>query len=59
MIRSELEYLIGAKDAGTVKIEPRSGYNLVKTCGFMSGPGNNPAKTKGFRYLAGFGTELN
>jgi hypothetical protein len=53
MIRSELKYLIGAKVAGTVKMEPRSGYNMAKTPGCMSGPGNNPAKTKRFGFLAG------
>jgi len=30
MIRSELKYLIGVKGGGTVKVEPRSGYNPVK-----------------------------
>jgi len=30
MIRSKLKYLIGAKAAGTVYMEPRSGSNLVK-----------------------------
>jgi hypothetical protein len=59
MIRSELKYIIGAKVAGSVKIEPRSGYNPAKTRGFMSGPGNNPANTKRVRFLAGFETELN
>ena len=45
MIRSELKYLIGAKVGGTVNMELRSGYNPVKTRGFMSGLGNKPAKT--------------
>jgi hypothetical protein len=53
MIPSELKYLIGAKVAGTVNMEPRSGYNPAKTRGFMSGPGNNPAKTARFGFLEG------
>jgi hypothetical protein len=58
-IRSELRYLIGAKVAGTVILEPRGGYNPAKNRGFMSGPGNNPAKTMRFGFLAGSGTEPN
>ena len=57
MIRSELKYLIGAKVAGTLKIEPWSVYNPAKTRGFRSGPGNNPAKKKHFGSLARIGTE--
>ena len=53
MIRSELKYLIGAKVVGTVKMEPRSGYNPAKNRGFMSGPGNNPAKPARFGFLGG------
>jgi len=30
MIQSELKYFIGAKGEGTIKVEPRSGYNPVK-----------------------------
>jgi len=29
-VRSELKYLIGAKDVGTVNLEPRSGSNPAK-----------------------------
>ena len=53
MIWSELKCLIGAKVAGTVKMEPRSGYNPAKNPGCMSGPGNNPAKTARFGFLGG------
>jgi hypothetical protein len=53
VIRSELKYLIGVKVAGTVKMEPRSWYNLAKNHGFMSGLGNNPAKTAQFWFLGG------
>jgi hypothetical protein len=51
MIQSELKYLIGAKIAGTVKMELRPGYNPAKNRGFMPGPGNNPAKTARFGFL--------
>jgi len=58
-IRSELRYLIGAKVAGTIKLELRGGYNPAKNRGFMSGPGNKPSKTMWFGFLAGSGTEPN
>ena len=45
VIRTELKYLIAAKVARTVKMEPWSGYNPAKHRSFMSGPGNKPAKT--------------
>jgi hypothetical protein len=44
VIRSELKYLIGATVAGTANMEPRSGFYPAKNRGFMSGPGNKPAK---------------
>ena len=53
LIWSELKYLIGAKVVRTVKMELRSGYNPAKNRGFMSGPGNNPAKTARFGFLGG------
>jgi hypothetical protein len=59
MIRSELKYLIGAKVGATVKMDPWSGYKAVKTGGFMSGPGNKPAKIKQVGFLAGSGTKPN
>jgi hypothetical protein len=58
-IRSELRYLIGAKVAGTVKLEPQGGYNPAKYRGCMSGPGNKPARTMRFGFLPGSGTEPN
>jgi hypothetical protein len=58
-IRSELRYLLGAIVAGTVKLELRGGYNPAQNRGFMSGPGNKPAKTMRFGFLAGSGTEPN
>jgi len=59
MIRSELKYLIGAKVAGTVIWDRGLGTTRPKNRGFMSSPGNSPAKTKWFGFLAGFGTEPN
>jgi hypothetical protein len=53
VIRSELKFLFGAKVAGTVKMEPLSGYNLAQNHWFMSGPGNNPADTAWFGVLGG------
>ena len=43
VIRSELKYLIAAKAAGTMKMEPWSGYNPANNRRIMSGPGNKPA----------------
>jgi hypothetical protein len=51
MIRSEFKYLIDAKGAGTVKWNRGPGTNWAKNRGFMSGPGNNPAKTARFGLL--------
>jgi len=59
LIWSELKYLIGAKVAGTIKWNRGLGTTRPNTCWFMSGPGNNPAKTKQFMFLAGFGTKTN
>jgi len=59
MIRSELKYLIGAKVGGTAKWNRGAGTTRPKNRGFMSGPGNKPAKTKRVGFLAGIGTELN
>jgi len=56
---SELKYLIAAKVARTVIWNCGPGTTRAKNRGFMAGPGNDPAKTKWFRVLAGFGTELN
>jgi len=50
VIRSELKYLIEATVAGTANMEPRSGFNPA---GFMSGPGNKPAKPEGVGLLGG------
>jgi len=59
MIRSELKYVIGVKVAGTVEWNRGPGTTRPNNRGFMSGPGNNPAKTQWVGYLAGFGTEPN
>ena len=53
MIRLELKYLIGAKVAETVKWNRGAGTTRPKNRGFMSGPGNNPAKTERFGFLGG------
>jgi hypothetical protein len=46
MIQSELKNLIEAKVAGTVIWNRCSGSTWPKNCGFVSGPGNNPAKAE-------------
>jgi len=46
VIRSELKYSIGAKVAGTVIWNRGQGSTRSKHRGFMSGPGNEPAKTE-------------
>jgi len=53
MIRSELQYLIGAKDVGTAKWTCGPVPTRPKNTGSRSGPGNKPAKTSQFRFLAG------
>jgi len=50
MIRSELKYLIGAKVAGPVQWNRGPGTTWPNNGGSMSGPGNNPAKTKQFGF---------
>jgi len=52
-IRSELKYLIGAKDVGTVLLEPWSGYNLAKNPWFYVRFGYDPAKAEWVRFLGG------
>jgi len=59
MIRSQFIYLIGANVAGTVIWNRSPGTTRPKNRGFMSGPGNNPAKTKQFGFLARSGTKPN
>jgi hypothetical protein len=56
MIRSELNFLIEAKIAGTVRWIHGPGTTRPKIRGFMSAPDINPAKAKQFGFLAGFGT---
>jgi len=58
-IRSQLIYLIRAKVAGTVIWNRGPGATQPKNPGFMSGPGNNPAKTKRVGFLSGSGTKPN
>jgi len=58
-IRSELTYLIGAQVAGTVIRSRGLGATQPKNCGFVSSPGNYPAKTERFSFLAGCRTEPN
>jgi hypothetical protein len=58
-IQSELRYLFGAKVAGTVKLELRGAYNPAKNRGFLSGPGNTPAKTMRFGFSDGSESERN
>jgi len=53
VIRSELKYSIGAKVAGTVIWNCGPGSTQPKNSGFMSGPGNNPAKTEWVVLLGG------
>jgi len=59
MIRSELKYLIGAKVGGTVKWNRSPGTTRPQNHGFISGPDNNPAKTKRVGFFAGSETEPN
>jgi len=59
MIQSGLKYLIGAKVGGSATWNRGPGTTRPKNCGFRSGLGNKPAKTKRVRFLAGFGTEPN
>jgi len=58
-IRSELRYLIGAKVEGTIIWNGGWGAALPKTHWFMSGPGNNPAKTEWVKFLDGSRMEPN
>jgi hypothetical protein len=53
VIRSELKYLTGAKFARTVICNRSPGSTRPKNSGFMSGPGNKPAKTERFVLLGG------
>jgi len=53
VIRSELKYIIGATVAGTANMEPRSGFNPAENRGFMSGPGNKPARPERVGLLGG------
>ena len=53
VIRSELKYLIGATVAGTVIWNRGPGSIRPKNRGFMSGPGNKPAKTERVGLLGG------
>jgi len=53
MIRWDLRYLIGAKVARTVRWNCSLGTTWPKNCSFMSGPGNNTARTKRVRFLTG------
>jgi len=53
MIRLELKYLIGGKAAGTVIWNCGPGSTRPKNRGFMSGPGNKPAKTERVGLLGG------
>jgi len=53
MIWSELRYWISVKHGGTAKIELQSRYNPAKNSWFISHPGNQPANTKRFGFLAG------
>jgi len=46
VIRSQLKYLIGAKDLSSRKWGSVVWYNWPKNCGFISGPGTNHAKTE-------------
>ena len=58
-IRSQLIYLTGAKVAGTAIWNRGPGTTRAKNRGFMSDPGNNPAKTQWVEFLPGSGTERN
>jgi len=59
MICRDLRYWFEVEVAGTVKWTRSLGTTQPKNPGFMSGPGNNPTKTKRFSFLAGSGTEPN
>jgi len=50
MIRWDLRYLIGVKIAGTVRWNHSLGTTRPKNCGFISGPGNNSARTNQVRF---------
>jgi hypothetical protein len=52
MIRSELKYLTGTKVGGTAKWNHGPGRAQPKNRGFISGPGNKPAKRMGVGFLA-------
>jgi len=45
MLRSELKYLIAAKNVGTAKWTSGPVHTWPKNTGFRFGPGNKPAKT--------------
>jgi hypothetical protein len=53
MIRSELKYLIGAKNIGTAKWTRCPVPTGPKNTEFRFGPGNKPAKKNQFGFLAG------
>jgi hypothetical protein len=53
VIRAELKYLIAVTVAGTANMEPWSRFNPAKNRGFMSGPGNKPAKPERVGLLGG------
>ena len=59
MIRSELEYLIRAKNVATAKWTRGPVPTRPKNTGFWSGPRNKPAKALRFGFLAGQRTEPN
>ena len=59
MIQSELELVIVAKLAGTVQGNHGPGTTLPKNNGYISGPGDNYAKTQQVRFLDRYGNELN
>jgi len=53
VIQSELKYFIWVKVAGTVMCNRGPGSTRPKNRGFMSGPGNQPAKTERVGLLGG------
>ena len=53
MIRSELKYLIGAKNVGTAKWTRGPVPTQPKNTGFRFGPGIKPTKAQGLGFLAG------
>jgi len=59
VIRWDLRHIFGAKLARTVKWSCNPGITRPKNCGFMSGPGNNPAKAKWVGFWTGSGTKQN